>query len=107
MKVNLSLEITDGARNALGQLLRGKPGKYLATREEVKAFMLGTVAGLIRLQPSHGLGEATPAAAATVEAIRAPLTPAEEKVAAKLASEGKSPGYIRGWIYAGRRINAR
>ena len=46
MKVALSIEVTDQQRNALAVRLSGKEVKRLATRDEVRDFLLSALTGL-------------------------------------------------------------
>lgn len=103
MKCNVKIEISDEARRALSSLLAGKPVKRLATRDEVNAYLLGTVAGLMR-EGGADLGQKTVEASQVVDAIRRPFTAAEQREVERLQAEGRSEGYIRGWVYAGRRL---
>ena len=105
MKCNIKLDVSDQQRNALACLLAGKAVKRLATREDVLSFVQGAVAGLSQETPTLPLGSPSVPAAAPSGALRAPLSPAELATVAELTKAGRSPGYIRGWIYAGRRIH--
>lgn len=106
MRCNVKLDLSDAQRNALAQLLTGKPTKRYATREEVAQYVLGAVEGITQPAPEAAPEPANLAPRAQVEGPKNPLTEAERAtVQAKLA-EGRSIGWIRGWIYAGRRINS-
>ena len=94
MKVALSIEITDEQRNALASAITGKETKRLATRDEVREFLEGAIASL---GASAVVGDAAGFARTTV------LSPAEEELVGKLRAEGRSSGYIVGYIKAGRK----
>lgn len=94
MKVALSIEITDEQRNALAIALAGKETKRLVTRDEVREFLEGAIASL---GAPAVVGDAVGFARTTV------LSPAEEELVEKLRAEGRSDGYIVGYIKAGRK----
>lgn len=122
MKTNLKLDVADAQRNALACLLAGKQVKRLASREEVGEFVQGALAGLERIgtmipasgpkvadfpaaveRAARGAGEATP----EVEAMRVAYRPEEAREVARLLAEGRSEGYVRGWVYAGRKLRGQ
>ena len=104
MKCNVNLDLSDELRNALACLLDGKHTKRLATRKEVAQYVIGAVEAAGAAPGDEPVLIDAPARPSS--AMRAPLSEAEQAEARRLASEGKSPGYIRGWIYAGRRLRA-
>lgn len=93
MKVNVRLEVSDAARNALAVELSGHVVKRLATRDEVREFVCGVLAVL--------------EAEGVEPRARVQGAPGEDALVRKLAAEGKPPGYIRGYINAGRAIAKR
>jgi hypothetical protein len=46
MKVNLTIEVSDPVRNALASALDRRASRRLATREEVRSFIVGSVNSL-------------------------------------------------------------
>ena len=106
MIVNVRLDVTDDQRRALASLLAGRPVRRMATRAEVVDLLGAALAGL----SEGGTGTSAPppeapgAKAGMTEAARAPLTPRELAEAERLAKAGKTAGYVRGWILAGRII---
>lgn len=102
MKVNVNIEIDDARRNALAQLLDGKPVKRMATRDEVRDLVVALIESLAAAQvyppapvpearTNHPAHDALPAAAsARIEELRA---------------EGKGEDYIQSWLrgFLGKR----
>ena len=102
MKVNLGVEINDVDRNTLAQYIDGKQGKRLATRDEVREFLVATIESLASGAQEHPPDpETVRRLAATLPAPlagdlrRAELLRVDEEDAQELA--GKDPSYIVGW----------
>jgi hypothetical protein len=95
MKVALSLEVTDDQRRELARRITAKSTSRLATRDEVREFVVGVLGSLGTAEGQEHLPE-------TVSA-RLAFTDAEAQLADKLRVEGKSESYIRGYIAVGRK----
>lgn len=106
MKTNVKLDVSDEIRNALAILIAGKQVKRLASREDVTAFVTGALEGL--LQTAQPIDEDEPVRRSrSAEPRSQSLTADEERTIARLQKEGRDEGYIRGWIYAGRKLSGR
>lgn len=107
MKTNFSVDLTDGQRQRLATFLAGKPVKRLATRDDVKAFVLGTMAGFMEdLAEGHRSPEGTAVRVVYRDTSRA-MTDTERATAERLRAEGKDDRYIVAYITTGRRIAAQ
>ncbi len=111
MKTVIRLDITDAQRNALAQLLAGKPVKRLATREEVAAYVVGLADQLgagtppvIDDTPPPPCFKPKPEVAdiPTDELVQANRAASSAIVAGRLTEEGRV-SYVRGFVNAGRR----
>lgn len=114
MKVNLGVELDDTQRRALASIIKGKPTMKMASRDDVRGFLEGIVAGVRELSEGEAQVFAATDSPAAVEAgvaavagARAPYSAAEQAEAEKLIAEGKHPDYVRGWIATGRAIRSQ
>lgn len=111
MKVNLSIEVTDVQRNVLAIINAGKHTKALATRDDVRAFVEGS---LLALTPAIVADDPTPTTPPTTSIYAGDpptfwdlLTPEELKIANKFKAEGKPDGFIRGYFFIERNARSR
>lgn len=105
MRTVVTLDITDEQRSQLACLLAGKAVKRLATREEIRDYVLGSIARLSEVKSELEQG------AVLVQPARAPASasnhltafnPKEAEQIVALRAAGKSDSYIAGWLKPGR-----
>lgn len=104
MKTLVTLDISDEQRNNLACLLAGKHVKRMATREEIRDFVNGAIARLNEVKADLERG-VTPLPSPTVSVhhgVEARSAKEAEQVE-KLRAEGRSDGYIIGWLKVGRK----
>lgn len=101
MITNLRIELDDDQRRQLADLLDGKQTKRMASRADVCQVVEGFV-GMLTLLASDLdlLGDdefPEPEPERAREQVRA-ADPKVQAVVRRLESEGRSPGYIIGWL---------
>lgn len=107
MKVVIRVDVSDAQRVALACAIKGKPTLRLATREEFNDYVQGCLALLVGLgdiamppvQAAQGMAERV----ADQEVGRNPSRFTDANIAEWLRLQGKSEGYIRGYLAAGKR----
>ena len=100
MKTNVPIELTDEQRSRLANVLDGKVSKRLATRAEVCEAAEAFLRALIESEPEAPAPEApSPASVMRRDPIPEVIP---EKWRDRL--QGKSDGYIRGFLMADRQI---
>lgn len=93
MKVNVSLELDDAARDLIANYFDGRVTKRMATRRDIRAFVEGCVDMAIQNAMGGGL-QVHQACALSVK---------EADEVQRLRALGKDDSYIRGWIQVMRR----
>jgi hypothetical protein len=107
MKVNLTVEVSDPARRALARALDNRAGRRLATREELRSFVVEIVNSLAGLDCAC-TSPKTQAADGTL-CLSAPPSAGPASDLYRIDDEdrerlrGKPPGFIYGWNKVKRR----
>ena len=105
MKVNLTIEVPDAVRNALASALDRRDGRRLATREEVRSFVLGSVNSLA------GPGGHTHPPLQAVDGPPCPPKPSSGPASDLYRVDPEDAAYLRdkpaGFIYGWNKIKRR
>lgn len=97
MKTNVAIELTDGERDTLANIIAGKVNKRLATRQDVVAICRQHIAGLVATMPA---GEDQPPAPGAAP-IRAAGPGSDlyhpDPADVPLMARPNDPSYVYGW----------
>lgn len=91
MKTNVSIELSDGERNTLANVIDGKVTGRYATRKEVTALCLQHIGGLTNISASRETS--TEQIKQVTGSDLYVIDPGDHQ----LMSMPNNPGYVRGW----------